>query len=190
MFLCEDVSYVLFGVGTVGVCFYTARLRNLHAQRVWPCVVACLTLATFVTLTALHTMSNCSRMFLTWGGGLVAVYGVIATVELCLCVSRETPDEEPEVAPAPVTARTGTVVAVGALAATVVETNTRRQYYASREDWPEPLCLRDTVVFLVDTERYSGEHRVGQNTYKRHYCTPAERMVQDESIAPQKTNTP
>ena len=164
------ITYVLFGIATLGTCLYTGRLRNMHTPARWGCVGTAACLAAVVTLSTLHAYSNTDRLFLTWGGVLVAVYGFMFAVEVCICITHAPPETLP---------KTGSVLTVGTLAATVVESGTRRQYYAPHDDWIDTLRPGDVITFVPDPERASGKHRVGETTYVRQYCLPCSRMVQE-----------
>lgn len=69
------------------------------------------------------------------------------------------------------TVRTGTVITVGRLAATVAEQHTQRQYYALLEVWG-PLHVGDGLSFRADPTHTVGTHYVGSKKYKRYHCLP------------------
>ena len=91
-------------------------------------------------------------------------------MSLCCCCGGSGDDEKTE-SPRHPTVRTGRVLTVGTKAATVEDTNTRRQYYAPFHAWGSILHTGQPVLFEVDPQRSSGVHRVESNTFPRLYVS-------------------
>ena len=72
--------------------------------------------------------------------------------------------------------KVGTVRTVGRLAATLVEHDTGRQFYAPMSEWGSVLRAGDPVHFFVDPNRWSGVHRVDRNTYRRFFAVSPVRL--------------
>ncbi len=177
MFICEPASYLVFGSTTMGICLYTARLRSLKNHGPVPMLVVWTLLIAVTTVTMLQASTTCSRSLLTWGSALMGVYCFLAMVESCLYVSHRTASDAPSPAEPteslPEQVRTGTVLTVGRLAATVTEADTRRQFYAPLNVFGVTLQPGDAVSFRADPTRTSGRHCVGSESYERQYCVPA-----------------
>ena len=178
-------TYIVFGIETCSICFFVASLQYLARKRRWWVVaLPWVNLGLLTVLLSLHALSTCSRNFLTWGSILFAMYLCATCVDTCLYVvlppsrsenKTEAADnrDQPHRTGTDVDYRTGTVLTVGRLAATVSESGTQRQYYADNADWGATLQPGDEVTFHEVASKMSGTHVVGSRSYVRHYCVPA-----------------
>jgi len=178
-------TYVVFSIETCTICLFTASLQYLvRKRRWWSVALPWVNLGLLFVLLSLHALSTCSRNFLTWGAVLFAIYLCATCVDTCLYMEKPPPRSEtnPEGVHSRDTVgrtgtdvgyRTGTVLTVGRLAATVSESGTQRQYYADNADWGATLRPGEVVAFLEVASKMSGTHVVGSRSYVRHYCVPA-----------------